>query len=52
MISPPFGTHERESFFGEFGSVRAASAEVDKKSLNVFPGKLIARLKTRVAFIS
>ena len=30
MTSPPFGTHERESFLGELGSAHAASAEDDE----------------------
>ena len=30
MTSPPFGTHERESFFRELGSAHAASAEDDE----------------------
>ena len=27
LTCPPFGTHERESFFREFGSAHVASAE-------------------------
>ena len=32
MTSPPFGTHERESFFGEFGSSPAVSALDNEQS--------------------
>ena len=41
MTSPPFGTHERESVFKEFGSAPAVSAP-DNEKKQEFPGKVIA----------
>ena len=44
MTSPPFGIHERESHFREFGSVLTASAQ-DNEPKQEFLGKVIACLK-------
>ena len=36
MTSPPFGTYDKKSFFGEFGSAHASSAK-DYEPQEQFP---------------